>query len=344
MINTDLIDINSLSPHLIDINSLRPDLIDIILRKKELYNKYVIEKKTKNIQVQCRMNCSRNFNRNLAGNDLASQYQRQKIIQNTVRVYSSLYTMNLAGLSGYEKPLNVPQFVEQAGTNYIVPAKTYWNQMSDRARPSNQVTKVASGATYHSSSTRHTITRNRPGAMSPGGIGVDIKHNSYDRYLNKIKGKAPLRRGVITPSNISSPVYGGKFVKTSIINKCDCPDNQDNKQDKLIYGSTNSVLQDQILSIHYTFKIGDFVWAKKYETDANFYKGEIVDIMNELYMVKFEDNTINNIPYCELTIYFECNCPPSLSFIEQLLLNNPNNRINNFTCSELLIGALSQQV
>jgi hypothetical protein len=302
---------------------------------------------SKTIEMQCKLNCSRNFNRNLAGNDLASQYQRQKIIQNTVRVYSSLYTMNLAGLSGYQKPLNVPQFVEQAGTQYIVPAKTYWNQMSDRARPSNQVTKVASGATYHSSSTRHTITRNRPGAMSPGGIGVDIKHNSYDRYLNKIKGKAPLRRGTINPFTISSPLKGGKFMKTSIINNCNCPeeDKQDNQnnQDKLIYGSTNSVLQDKILSIHYTFNIGDFVWAKKHETDINLYKGEIVDIMDELYVVKFEDNIISNIPYCELTVYFECNCVPSLSFIEQLLLYNPNNRTNPLSCSELLSGVLSQQ-
>ena len=252
--------------------------------------------------------------------------------------------MNLAGLSAYQKPLNVPQLVEQAGTHYIVPAKTYWNQMSDRARPSNQVTKVASGSTYHSSSTRHTITRNRPGAMSPGGIGVDIKHNSYNRYLNKIKGKAPLRRGAINLSNISSPIYGGKFVKTSIINKCHCPEeDKDNKQDKLIYGSSESALQDKILSMNYTFKIGDFVWAKKYETDTDFYKGEIINIMDELYTVKFEDNIIVNIPYCELAIYFECNCTPSLSFVEQILSTNPNNRINSLSCSELLLGYLFTQ-
>jgi len=306
---------------------------------------YLTEKRnSKNIQMQCQMKCSRGCNKNLAGNDLASQYQRQKIIQNTVRVYASLYTMNLAGLSGYQKPLNVPQFVQQAGTQYIVPAKTYWNQMSDRARPSNQVTKVASGAAYHSSSTRHTITRNRPGAMSPGGIGVDIKHNSYNRYLNKIKGKAPLRRGAINLSNISSPIYGGKFVKTSIINKCHCPEeDKDNKQDKLIYGSSESALQDKILSMNYTFKIGDFVWAKKYETDTDFYKGEIINIMDELYTVKFEDNIIVNIPYCELAIYFECNCTPSLSFVEQILSTNPNNRINSLSCSELLLGYLFTQ-
>ncbi len=33
--------------------------------------------------------------------------------------------------------------------------------------------------------TKRSITSLRPGAMSPGGSGVDIKHNSYDRYLNR---------------------------------------------------------------------------------------------------------------------------------------------------------------
>ncbi len=37
-------------------------------------------------------------------------------------------------------------------------------------------------------STRSTITANRPGAMTPGGEGVDVKHGSYHRYLAKKKG------------------------------------------------------------------------------------------------------------------------------------------------------------
>jgi hypothetical protein len=175
------------------------------------------------------VNSCKSCNRNLASNNPASQYQRQKLIQNTVRVQSSLYTMNLAGLSSYQSPLNTYQTVEQAGTPYLIPPKVYWNQMSDRSKPSVQVAKVASGSTYHSSSTRHSITRDRPGAMTSGGIGVDIKHNSYDRYLNKIKGKAPLRRGIIPPTygspipfNRAYPIYGGKTVKTSIINGCNC--------------------------------------------------------------------------------------------------------------------------
>ena len=263
---------------------------------------------------QCQINPCRSCNNNLTSNDPASQYQRQKIIQNTVRVPSSLYTMNLAGLSAYKKPLNTPQFVEQNGSGYIAPAKVYWNQMSDRPRPSKQVTKVASGSSYHTSSTRHTITRLRPGAMSPGGVGVDIKHNSYDRYLNKLKGKSSLRRGIIPPNfgqdipfNNAFPVYGGKTVKTAIINGCDCPDTNNN-QNKLIYGSTLNAIQDEILSVKYVFNIGDFVWAKKYESDPMLYKGKLIDIENGQYIVHFDDVT-TTLSYCELVIYFDCdNC------------------------------------
>jgi hypothetical protein len=277
----------------------------------------------------CVIDSCRGFNQNLASNEPASQYQRQKLIQNTVRVHSSLYTMNLAGLSGYQKPLNTPQLIEHTGTQYIAPAKVYWNQMSDRARPSNQVTKVASGTTYHTSSTRHSITRERPGSMSPGGVGVDIKHNSYNRYLNKIKGKGPLRRGVIPPTygasipfNRAYPIYGGKIIKTAIINNCDCTDTSE--KNKLIYESS---LQEKNLSVNYTYNIGDFVWVKKYKTDTLLSKGEIIDISDGSYTVKIIDSdVIMKLSYCELSIYFDCNCEPSLSLKERALSSFPNER------------------
>jgi hypothetical protein len=164
-------------------------------------------------------NCrTRNCNTNLTSNSPADQYQRLKLIQNTVRVASSLYTMNLGALSAYTKPT----------------ALTYnvcWNQMSDRPVPSHQKTFVPTkGSTIGSNSTKHTVTGPRPGAQSPGGLGCDIKHNSYDRYLNRLKGKAPLRRGIIPPTfgdpipfNNAYPIYGGKTTKTSIVNDCICP-------------------------------------------------------------------------------------------------------------------------
>ena len=301
------------NPSLLAINLLSPFYQNLVDPYQPQENSTQME------DTICKMNSCRGCNNNLTSNDPVSQYQRQKLIQNTVRVQSSLYTMNLAGLSSYQKPLHISQFVDQSGTPYIAPPNVYWNQMSDRARPANQTTKIASGTTYHTSSTRHSITRDRPGAMSPGGIGVDIKHNSYDRYLNKLKGKSSLRRGIIPPTyglpipfNRSSPIYGGKTVKTSIINGCNCPDNVEG--DKQIYGSALNGLQDKILSVTYKYNIGDFVRAKKYKTDPLLYKAEIINISNNMYTIKFvDDNVIISVPYCYLYIYFECNCEPILS-------------------------------
>ena len=273
----------------------------------------------------------RGCNHNLASNDTASQYQRQKLIQNTVRVQSSLYTMNLAGLSGYQKPSPKYQLLEQAGTPYYAPPGVNWNQMSDRASPANQVTKVASGSSYHSSSTKHSITRDRPGAMSPGGIGVDIKHNSYERRLLRLKGKSVLRRGVIPPNygapipfNKAYPVYGGKVIKTGIINNCDCPNITDNlAADTLIYGSKSSAIQDTIFSITYKFNIGDFVWAKKDVLNSILYKAQIIDIVNGVYTIKFvDDGQILQTSESSLTIYFDCNCDPYAPPIEETILAN----------------------
>jgi hypothetical protein len=106
-----------------------------------------------------------------------------KIINNLVRVPSSLRTMNVATLSSYNKPVG-PLFV-------------YWNQMSDRANASIQKTYVPS----FGSSTKSSITRERPGSQSPGGVGCDIKHNSYNRYLNKLRGKQKHRINPIVTNN-----------------------------------------------------------------------------------------------------------------------------------------------
>lgn len=271
----------------------------------------------------------RGCNKNLNCNDPFSQYQRQKIIQQTVRVLASLYTMNLAALSGYQKPLTTYQLVEQANTPYLAPPRVYWNQMSDRARPAVQVAKTGSGSAYHCSSTRHTITRDRPGAMSPGGVGVDIKHNSYNRYLNKIKGKGPIRRGVIPPNygqpipfNRSYPIYGGKVVKTSIINGCDCPDITKSKSDNLIYGPISNAVQDQILSVTYKFNVGDFVWAKKNVYSNSKSKAQIISIQNGLYTIQFtDDQTILVTTENNLTVYFDCNCDFTPSTEEKILAN-----------------------
>ena len=114
---------------------------------------------------------------------------------------------------------------------YQRPEPTYgvnWNQMSDRKERHIQKAN-ASGTNPGANSTKHTITRLRPGALSPGGAGVDIKHNSYARYLARIKGKAPLRQqavplyfGLPIPCDPANPVYGGKVFKTGIVAGCNC--------------------------------------------------------------------------------------------------------------------------
>ena len=261
----------------------------------------------------------RGCNNNLTANDPASQYQRQKIIQNTVRVPSSLFTMNLGALSVYQRPNLDYNLVDVSGSTYVVSPGVNWNQMSDRREPHIQVVKNGAGSGYHSSSTKRTITANRPGAMSPGGSGVDIKHNSYDRYLNRLKGKKVLRRGQIPstfgapyiPFNRADPIYGGKVMKTSIVNGCNCPIVSDNvNNDTKLY--VNSDLQDKIYAVTYTYSIGDYVFVKRFgDASGDKVKAQIIAIENSVYTVKFEDGSVESVTGEHLSIYYDCNCVSS---------------------------------
>jgi len=65
-----------------------------------------------------------------------------------------------------------------------------WNSASGR-NPAFGLAHGRAGyvnAPTRGNSTRSTITANKPGAMTPGGQGVDVKHGSYHRYLAKKKG------------------------------------------------------------------------------------------------------------------------------------------------------------
>jgi len=116
----------------------------------------------------------------------------QKRIWKQVGVYSSLFTMAKSS-ANVTTPSNLP-LPSFSNVN--------WNQSSDRNQPAIQATVVPSRA----NSTKHSITRERPGACSPGGKGVDVKHNSYDRYLNRRKSN--LVRNQCTTSD--KPLYGNK--------------------------------------------------------------------------------------------------------------------------------------
>ena len=217
---------------------------------------------------------------NLSCYDPASQYLTLKIIQNTVRVPASLYMSDLAALNVYQKPLRAFSNVN-------------WNQMSDRKEPHVQPNLVSGGSFYHGSSTRRTITRNRPGAGCPGGKGVDIKHNSYYRYLDRLKGKGPARRGVVPPNfgkpivfNPAFPVYGGKTMKTNIVSGCDCPIDTplvDESQNKQIYETVAP------LNFSYTteFNVGTSVYAPN--PDGYYIPAVVVSRDGYVYTVKYED-------------------------------------------------------
>jgi len=143
------------------------------------------------------------------------QYRQLQLIWNTVRVPQSLYMGDLAALNVYQSPGTL-------GVN--------WNQMSDRRQPHVQPKLTGDGGHYRSSSTKHTNTGSRPGAQCPGGIGVDVKHGSYDRYLRRLRGKGPARQQPLPTNfgnpihfNQAAPVYGGKTVKLSIVGpQCEC--------------------------------------------------------------------------------------------------------------------------
>jgi len=104
--------------------------------------------------------------------DGMTQMQTEKIIRNMVRMPASMYTLNVATSHTYNM-CNLTSTVN-------------WNQMSDRNVASIQKVIIPS----HGDSTRHTLTRARPGACSAGGAGVDVKHGSYVRYLTRLKGKS----------------------------------------------------------------------------------------------------------------------------------------------------------
>jgi hypothetical protein len=245
---------------------------------------------------------------NLNGNTPADQYQKQKLIQNTVRVYASLYPANLGPLTAYTKPTKATYGV-------------CWNQMSDRPIPSVQKASVPTGFNNSLNNRHRSVTSSKPGSQTPGGIGCDIKHNSYDRYLNRLKGKGPLRRGVVPPSygvplpfNPAYPIYGGKTIKTNIVTTCDCPigtRQQDLQQNAKLYSNP---LYYPYPDANCAFEVGNYVYA--IQTGNTFYtKALIMDIQGDIYTIQFENGTIDSVHEKDLKIYYPCNCNNTLNVI-----------------------------
>ena len=125
----------------------------------------------------------------------------QKRIWNQVKVPASLYLMNLSSLTSAANRI-------KNGSN------TNWNQMSDRVLPSEQTLVNHT----HGNSLTSTLTSHRPGAASPGGKGVDVKHDSYARYLNRKKASNLKTQ---TTNIAAVPVYGNKTKSIGLIKTSD---------------------------------------------------------------------------------------------------------------------------
>ena len=137
---------------------------------------------------------------------------------NYVRVPSSLYIGTLGGLN---------TFYQSRGGIFGL----RWNQSSDKRLRHVGKAIVPS----HGNSTRSSITRHRPGAGAPGGVGVDIKHNSFQRYLNRKKGATVPSEPYV--ANLVNPkaVVNNKVQKSSIITTKNSVDCLCNEESSIIY-------------------------------------------------------------------------------------------------------------
>ena len=124
----------------------------------------------------------------------------QRRIWKAVGVSPSLYTSVLAAQTVRDGLGNTP-LRQNANVN--------WNQMSDRAVAGVEKTFLP-----------RQRTRHRPGGTRPAGKGVDVKHGSYERYLNRKKGKL-----LMQPANpvCDVPAAGNKRSRAYIRKPCRCP-------------------------------------------------------------------------------------------------------------------------
>lgn len=164
------------------------DLIGIIFKRPSLCNKY-----------KANQMCHDLYNNDVLCN--SHELQTQKKIQKTVGVSASTYAMIKASMNVFDKKKLI------TGLN--------WNQSSDRNVAHNVSINVP-----------RYLMSNRPGMLSAKGSGVDVKHNSYARYLAQKKQKSVRQEKGVTTSNNSNvtPISGNKRYKLGIVytNSCYC--------------------------------------------------------------------------------------------------------------------------
>ena len=129
------------------------------------------------------------------GKCLTNSITTQKQIWNQVRVPSSLYMMNKAAFI-----IGSNRLKKTDNNNNII---LKGNQSSDQNTLAIQIIHNAT----HGNSLKSTLTSLKPGAGAPGGTGVDIKHNSYARYLGRKKSSNIKSQTVA----VSTPKHGNKI-------------------------------------------------------------------------------------------------------------------------------------
>ena len=163
-------------------------------------------------------------------NTPAAAYQRNQIIDRTVRVPASMFTMNLGSLSAY--------------------AAKPWHPQSDRAAPSRQM--------------YHTTASSRPGGQSPGGIGCDVKHGSYDRYLRRLKA-GHLNRGPTIVTGCACDKTNVYYDPNPLLPPVDIPYTKSYRGGEVVYRLVDGVYYHAII----TTNNGDDTYDIKYtETEA----------------------------------------------------------------------------
>ena len=126
-----------------------------------------------------------------------NKFMTYKKIQKQTNISQSTYLNNL-------NPFEVTK-----KQNYLYQGlKNYAKVSSDREHPS--LNKVI--INRNTSSLKGSKTSLKPGSLSAGGIGVDIKHNSYDRYLAKLKAKS-LKPITTDTFNVNSNISIFQFSK-----------------------------------------------------------------------------------------------------------------------------------
>jgi len=157
----------------------------------------------------------------MEGNKLNKIINTQKKIQRVVGVSESEFVSNLASAvvsNGSRLTQSEIEALTPASLRPFYGAGT-WNQASDRALPAgSRIKNPKTGSSIHV------------------GVGVDVKHNSYARYLARLKGKNLKVKGVtlklgpiVNTLNKNKPVVNNKPLPLMIVqqagksgNKCAC--------------------------------------------------------------------------------------------------------------------------